>query len=455
MEKENKKCFNTEHEESEANSYCIKCNTYFCKKCEALHSKLFKFHETILLDKINIEDIFTGYCKEEDHNSQELEFFCKTHNQLCCAICICKIKTKNVGIHKDCNICLVEDIKNEKKNKLKENIGYLKELSNNLEEAINGLKNIFEKANKDKEELKINIQKIFTKLRNALNDREDELLLEIENKFNELYAEEIIIKECEKLPKKVKNSLERSENINNEKEDKNKINIFLNECINVENNIQEIKIVQENIKKFNNSKDLKLEFDTKEDDINNILENIKKFGVISFYNNKPSLNSNIVNQKEEEVIINFLPNKIISAKLIFDTNIDGDSIEAFQNKCHGKSPTLCIVKTTKGIIFGGYASSKWDEDKYIKDDNSFVFSLNPNKKYFVTNKQFALYGYSKYNDILFQFGGCCFRIVSNCTKNNKSFIEGNDYEKGLIDLIGGDHKFIVCRIEIFHLNLKD
>ena len=210
MEKENKKCFNTEHEESDAICFCIKCNTYLCKKCEALHSKLFKFHETILLDKNNIEDIFTGFCKEEGHNSKELEFFCKTHNELCCAVCICKIKTKNAGKHGDCCICLVEEIKNEKKNKLKENITYLKELSNNLEEAINELKNIFEKASKDKEELKLNIQKIFTKLRN-----------------------------------------------------KNKINIFLNECINVENNIQEIKNIQENIKKFNNSKDLRIDFDAK------------------------------------------------------------------------------------------------------------------------------------------------------------------------------------------------
>ena len=76
------------------------------------------------------------------------------------------------------------------------------------------------------------------------------------------YAEEKIIKESEKLPKKIKISLQNSEELNNQ-EDKNKINIFLNECINVENNIQEIKNIQENIKKFNNSKDLRIDFDAK------------------------------------------------------------------------------------------------------------------------------------------------------------------------------------------------
>ena len=35
---------------------------------------------------------------------------------------------------------------------------------------------IFEKIDKNKEELKTNIQKTFTRLRNVLNEREDELL---------------------------------------------------------------------------------------------------------------------------------------------------------------------------------------------------------------------------------------------------------------------------------------
>ena len=47
----------------------------------------------------------------------------------------------------------------------------------------------------------------------------------------------------------------------------------------------------------------------------------------------------------------------MSTELIFDTSRDGDSIDAFKNKCEGKCPTLVIVKTNAGIIFGGYATS--------------------------------------------------------------------------------------------------
>ena len=68
---------------------------------------------------------------------------------------------------------------NEKKGKLKENIQYLEKLSNDLDKSIVELKAIYEKISEQKEELKTKLQKIFTKLRNELNDREDKLLEEV------------------------------------------------------------------------------------------------------------------------------------------------------------------------------------------------------------------------------------------------------------------------------------
>ena len=59
--------------------------------------------------------MFIGICNEENHR-QELKYFCKDHNKLCCAACIAKINKKGDGQHKDCNICCIEDIKEEKKN---------------------------------------------------------------------------------------------------------------------------------------------------------------------------------------------------------------------------------------------------------------------------------------------------------------------------------------------------
>ena len=151
-----KKCSSKEHRESNANIYCIECKVYMCNKCEIFHSNLCQNHQTLKIDKDN-SDIFTGFCKEEKHNQMELEFFCKNHNQLCCAACIAKIKTKKIGNHKDCDIYILDDIKDEKKNKLHNNIKLLEELSNTLQDSVNKLKNFFDSINKNKEELKTEI----------------------------------------------------------------------------------------------------------------------------------------------------------------------------------------------------------------------------------------------------------------------------------------------------------
>ena len=189
---------------------------YMCKECEIYHYKIFKNNHKLKSEKnIDITEIFTGLCKEKNH-LDILKYFCKNHNELCCAKCITKIKKKDNGQHTDCDICLIEDIENDKKNKLKENIKSLEDLSNNLQQSINELKKLFEKIEKDKETLKLDIQKTFTKIRSILNDREDQLLSDVDQKYDELFFNEDIVKESEKLPEKIEISLEKGKSIANE-----------------------------------------------------------------------------------------------------------------------------------------------------------------------------------------------------------------------------------------------
>ena len=120
MDDQIKKCSFKDHKETNAIFYCIQCKVYMCNKCENFHSKLLENHQTFKIEK-DIEDVFLGICKEGNHQIK-LEYFCKSHNQLCCAACIAKIKKNENGKHKDCDVCLIEDIKDEKKNKIKDNI---------------------------------------------------------------------------------------------------------------------------------------------------------------------------------------------------------------------------------------------------------------------------------------------------------------------------------------------
>jgi hypothetical protein len=186
MENQKKKCSLKKHSEIDAINYCQECGMYLCNKCKNLHSELFEVHHLYNLDK-NISEIFSGYCKEKKHINK-LRYFCKNHNQLCCGDCIIKIKNEGFGQHQDCDVCLIKEIKEVKKNKLKENIKCLEDLSNKFEQSINELKILFDKINENKETLKLKIQSIFTKIRNVLNEREDEILLEVDNQFNPLYS---------------------------------------------------------------------------------------------------------------------------------------------------------------------------------------------------------------------------------------------------------------------------
>ena len=67
---------------------------------------------------------------------------------------------------------------------------------------------------------------MFTNIRNELNNREDELLLEVDKKFENNYFKEELIKESEKLPNKIKIALEKGKNIDKEY-DKNKLNLLI------------------------------------------------------------------------------------------------------------------------------------------------------------------------------------------------------------------------------------
>ena len=274
----NHKCSFKTHKESDAITFCEQCKIFMCNKCLNHHKELFENHQQYKIDKNN-NDIFIDICKENGHE-RKLEFFCKSHDELCCGLCISKLNEKGYGQHKDCDICSVENIKEEKKNKLNENIKYLQDLSNNLENTINELKTIFEKINKSKEEQKLYVQKVFTKIRSALNEREDELLQEIDNKYNENFCKEDIIEESIKLPNKIKKSLEKGKLSDDDWNDNNKLSSLINDCINIENNIKNINSINDNIEKCKEFKNIKINFSPKDESIDEFIQSIKKFGNI-------------------------------------------------------------------------------------------------------------------------------------------------------------------------------
>ena len=84
--------------------------------------------------------------------------------------------------------------------------------------------------------------------------REDQLLLELDNIYDNSYFKENIIKKGEKLPNQIKVFLEKAIKLNKEWENDNELINKINDCINIENNIKSIFEINEYIEKCNSKK---------------------------------------------------------------------------------------------------------------------------------------------------------------------------------------------------------
>ena len=158
------------------------------------------------------------------------------------------------------------------------------------------------------------IQKIFTNIRNSLNNREDELLIEVDKEFYKLFGDENIIKEGEKLPEKIKKSLEKQKILGNEWND-NKLISIINDCINIENDISQINGINENINKCKKNNKIKISLYLNNDEINKLTENIKNLGRISLiFFSKINFNESI----EKDWI-----GKNFTTELLFSTSKNG------------------------------------------------------------------------------------------------------------------------------------
>ena len=128
-----------------------------------------------------------------------------------------------------------------------------------------------------KEKEIINIQKIFTNLRNKINEKENEIIAKI--KINKLIIKEDFLKISENLPNKINKLLKQGQLINNDWKEEELIS-SINDCIQIENNIKDINKIKEKIRKIN-SKNITIKF-CRNVDIEEIYFDILNFGDIIY-----------------------------------------------------------------------------------------------------------------------------------------------------------------------------
>ena len=164
--------------------------------------------------------------------------------------------------------------------------------------------------------------------------------------------------------------------------DNNKLSSIINDCINIEENIKHINLIDESIKKCKLNNETKIEFNLGSDE-NNLIQTIKSLGKI---NDMLDIDSLILNNKDDiykfyKLLTNKI--KINDIKLLYRANRDGLKLNNLKDKINNKSNLIFLFLTGNNRIFGSFIHSnvQVEHNKYIMDNDAFVFSLNNNKIY--------------------------------------------------------------------------
>ena len=176
------------------------------------------------------------------------------------------------------------------------------------------------------------------------------------------------------------------------------------------------------------------------------------------------INTNIIKTDEE---INFIENRLkqiyyfqnknIKYHLLYKGTKNGDKSLNFHTKVDGIKNTLTLVKTKKGIRFGGFTSEIWNQiGGYGKcDPLAFCFSLDLKKIYNCQKNQIAIFcsdGYGPY----FKGTNTIFGIYNNffsqggwCDYTTFAYSYGK-FEKNF-EITNGEQKFQVDEVEVFKI----
>jgi len=150
--------------------------------------------------------------------------------------------------------------------------------------------------------------------------------------------------------------------------------------------------------------------------------------VLKEYLRFSSLEAFTLSFSEVSWLNNALPSNIKLGGLLFDTSKEGSHASTFHDRCDGEGPTVTIVETTLGVMFGGYTDVSWASNNAMAaDTDAFVFRLRPSRLIFKMRSSSganAIYRHSSYGPY---FGSTAFYLSSNCQYNAQSRVSTATY----------------------------
>ena len=149
--------------------------------------------------------------------------------------------------------------------------------------------------------------------------------------------------------------------------------------------------------------------------------------------------------------------KKVNFNLLYKARLHGNYINNFHSRCDGYGPTVTVVKTKTGILFGGFTSIKINSSgTYVKDPTAFVFNLTNNQKYHVIDNgqnigNFNIGNFKEYAIVFGSGNGMnVFYIDQQCLNSGVFNLQNSPDMKALT---GGDATIV--DYEVYHVIMEE
>jgi len=132
----------------------------------------------------------------------------------------------------------------------------------------------------------------------------------------------------------------------------------------------------------------------------------------------------LLNDISQKAIKSWLPNQHL--RLIYKATRDGFQADDFHKTCDNKGPSVTVIQTKEGYLFGGFSPVAWDSsDSWKTHPNCFIFTLHnphhipPSKYPLLPGDKHGIRCNSAYGPVF--GGGDDIRVYSNSNNTNSSF----------------------------------
>jgi len=100
-------------------------------------------------------------------------------------------------------------------------------------------------------------------------------------------------------------------------------------------------------------------------------DNGRSFGLITLLSSEVTFLNAKLGDKSKEI-----------GNILFVASRDGDAASDFHSACDDKGPTIVIIQTEFGAVFGGYTDKTWAGNGFVSSTDAFLFQLRPEMKHY-------------------------------------------------------------------------